>query len=162
MSSAQLQKGRGRARSTTHSTAPPPPSITPSTDISTTSTPLTFDNSSTSDSPAIDQSVSPRAITTDQSRPDTGYSSISTSSQPSPPTRPVVTTARGRGARLKRNVAPEDPHWTVSDLTAIQFRSNTRPVKPDELGTIGQPIQVIANYFPILQYPRRGLVYRYH
>ncbi|CAF4875810.1 unnamed protein product, partial [Rotaria socialis] len=59
MSSAQLQKGRGRARSTTHSTAPPPPSITPSTDISTTSTPLTFDNSSTSDSPAIDQSVSP-------------------------------------------------------------------------------------------------------
>ncbi|CAF3439875.1 unnamed protein product [Rotaria socialis] len=162
MSSAQLQKGRGRARSTTHSAAPPPPSITPSTDISTTSTPLTFDNSSTSDSPAIDQSVSPPAITTDQSRPDTGYSSISTSSQPSPPTRPVVTTARGRADRLKRNVAPEDPHWTVSDLTAIQFQSNTRPVKPDELGTIGQPIQVIANYFPILQYPRRGLVYRYH
>ncbi|CAM4856969.1 unnamed protein product [Rotaria socialis] len=93
---------------------------------------------------------------------ESGYSSISTSSQPSPPTRPVVTTARGRAGRWKRNVAPEDPHWTVSDLTAIQFQSNTRPVKPDELGTIGQPIQVIANYFPILQYPRRGLVYRYH
>ncbi|CAF3674415.1 unnamed protein product, partial [Rotaria socialis] len=43
---------------------------------------------------------------------ESGYSSISTSSQPSPPTRPVVTTARGRADRLKRNVAPEDPHWT--------------------------------------------------
>ncbi|CAF5194485.1 unnamed protein product, partial [Rotaria magnacalcarata] len=51
MSSPQLPKGRGRARSTTHSTAPPPPSITPSTDIST---PLTVDNSSISDSPATD------------------------------------------------------------------------------------------------------------
>ncbi|CAM4770677.1 unnamed protein product, partial [Rotaria magnacalcarata] len=159
MSSPQLPKGRGRARPTTHSTAPPPPSITPSTDIST---PLTVDNSSISDSPATDESVPSPTITTDQSRPETGYSSISTSSQPAPVTTPVVSTARGRADRLKRNVAPADPHWTVSDLTAAQFKSNKRPVKPDELGIIGQQIQVIANYFPIRQYPNRGLVYQYH
>ncbi|CAF5158588.1 unnamed protein product, partial [Rotaria magnacalcarata] len=64
---------------------------------------------------------------------ESGYSSTSTSSQPSPPTGPAVPTARGRGDRFKRNVAPADPHWTVSDLTAAQFKSNKRPVKPDEL-----------------------------
>jgi hypothetical protein len=47
--------------------------------------------------------------------------------------------------------------------------SNTDQLKPKiqlhklhESGTLGQAIQVIVTYFPVLQFPEGGLVYRYY
>jgi hypothetical protein len=99
---------------------------------------------------------------TDTSTPDTGFSSAPIDTQRS--TTVAKGKGRGRGgvAPLKQNVVPDDPHWTVTNLTDAQFNSISRPKKPDELGTLGQQIQVIANYFPILQFPHKGLVYKYH
>lgn len=162
MASAQPPKGRGRGRPTAQPTTPAPPSITPSTDVSTSSTPVTLDTPPSSVTPTTDVSVTTTPPTTDTSRPDTGFSSASTGFQSSVVSTPTVTKPKGRGQHLKRDVAPEDPHWTVTNLSQSQFNSNIRPKKPDELGTLGEDIKVIANYFPILQFPHKGLVYRYH
>ena len=35
-------------------------------------------------------------------------------------------------------------------------------MKPDEIGELGEKIQVNANYFPLLQFPYKGLVYKYN
>ena len=69
---------------------------------------------------------------------------------------------RDRGAHLKRKVAVPDSYWSLSDLTASQFKSNARPTKPIELGIIGQQIEVKVNYFPIVQFPETGYAYQYH
>ncbi len=74
----------------------------------------------------------------------------------------ATTSGLGRGGRLRRKIEVPDPHWTVSDLSIQQFRSNARPSKPTELGTIGQPIEVTVNYFPVRKFPDSGLVYQYH
>jgi hypothetical protein len=106
--------------------------------------------------------VSSTPLTLDTSAHDTGFSSSSSDIQPSPtPAQSAPKGGRGRGDHLKRNVAPADPHWTVTNLTDAQFHSSKRPKKPDELGRLGEQIQVIANYFAILQFPHRGLVYKY-
>jgi len=105
----------------------------------------------------------PTPTTTDPSRPDTDFSSASSDTRPTSTSSAAVATGRGRGrSTLKRNIVPDDPHWTVTNLTDAQFNSINRPKKPDELGTLGEQIKVIANYFPILQYPHKGLVYKYH
>lgn len=75
----------------------------------------------------------------------------------------TTTSGRGRGNRAvlrKQNEAP-DPVWTVSDLNEEQFHTNVRPSKPTEMGTVGQPIRVRVNYFPILQFPQHGDAYHY-
>ncbi len=147
---SQLVKGRGRGRARNH-----PPSITDSIAFSSsliaiiTSSTLPSENSST----------------IDNSRSDSGFSSTSPSIKyPTPsPTSIYASRGRGRGCRtsLREKAVPADPHWTVTNLTDAQFHSNKRPKKPDELGILGEQIQVIANYFPILQFPHRGLVYKY-
>jgi hypothetical protein len=108
------------------------------------------------------ESLSPNFSTRDDNSSESGFSSASTSCQSSVVSTPTVTKPKGRGQHLKRDVAPEDPHWTVTNLTQSQFNENIRPKKPDELGTLGEHIKVLANYFPILQFPHKGLVYRYH
>ncbi len=162
MASSQPTKGRGRGRGATHSTGPPPPSITPSTDISASTTPFTSDTTRSSDSPGTHESVSPIPTKIDASRPDTGFSSASSDTQPATMSSATIPKSKGRGTHLKKTIVPDDPHWMVTNLTDAQFNSISRPKKPDELGTLGQQIQVIANYFPILQYPHKGLVYQYH
>jgi len=156
MASSQAPKGRGRGRPTAHSSEPPPPSVT-----SVSTTPATADTTSSCVTPATDVAAAKTPITTDTSRPDTGFSSASSSFQPSTTATPV-SGGRGRGTHLKRNVVPADPYWTVTNLTNADFYSSDRPKKPDELGSLGQQIQVIVNYFPILQFPHKGLVYKYH
>ncbi len=75
----------------------------------------------------------------------------------------TATSHRGRGRGIPRRPVIEvpDPHWTVSDLSSDQFQSKVRPTKPTELGTIGQSITVLVNYFPIHQFPQEGFVYQY-
>jgi hypothetical protein len=161
MASSQTGRGRGRgARASASSTNPPPPSITPSTDISISTSPATEDNPPLTSTPIVHDPVSSTPSTDDTSAHDTGFSSSSTGTQPSSTSVPPAPKGKGRG-RTKQNVVPEDPHWTVTNLTEAQFHSTSRPKKPDELGTLGEQIQVIANYFPILQFPHRGLVYKY-
>jgi hypothetical protein len=137
---SQIVRGRGRGRQPIHSYYPFPPSITSPTDISRSTTPRRIDSSSS----------------------DTGFSSASSTSQLSETSSTSVPKGRARGDRLKQSVAPSDPYWTVTNLTAAEFNKHDRPTKPDELGTIGEQIQVIANYFPILNFPHKGLVYQYH
>jgi hypothetical protein len=163
MDSSQPAKGRGRPRVSANPTGPPAPAITSSTDASASSTPATIDTPTTSVISTTDVSAITTPTTATTSRPDTGFSSASSGFQPSATSSPTVPKGRGRGGeRLKQKLSPEDPHWTVTKLDNSQFYSNTRPTKPDELGILGDQIQVIANYFPILQYPHQGLVYRYH
>jgi hypothetical protein len=162
MASSQPAKGRGRGRGTIHSTVPQPPSNTPSTDISASVAQLTIDTSQSSDTPATHELASTTPTTIDTSRPDTGFSSASRDTQSAATSSKSAVQPKGRGTRLKPNVAPDDPHWTVTNLTRAQFDTNDRPKKPDELGTLGEEIQVIVNYFPILQFPHTGLVYRYN
>jgi hypothetical protein len=101
----------------------------------------------------------------DDDQLESGFGSVSSSTESftSPTTSVSIGygRGRGRGSLVKRNVVPDDLHWTVTDLTPNDFNSTVRPKKPDELGTLGQHIQVMANYFPILQFPHKGLVYRY-
>ncbi|CAF4340358.1 unnamed protein product [Rotaria sp. Silwood2] len=167
MSAPQPRRGRARGRSTVHSIEPPPPSITPSIDVSAATTPPTLDTPSSSSTPITNISVTTTTTTTDESRDDTEISSASSTCQPSIATPSTGTSVRGRGRPIKQNVVPkdvvpEDPYWTVTNLTNAQFHSNIRPTKPDELGTLGKQIQVIVNYFPILQFPHKYLVYKYH
>ncbi len=65
----------------------------------------------------------------------------------------------GRGSALKRQA--EMRLWKVSDLSNEQFKSTSRPSKPLESGTIGEPIIVKANYFPVTEFPQNGIVYQY-
>jgi hypothetical protein len=161
MASSQAPKGKGRARPITHSSEPPPPSVTSRIDASVSTTPATVDTTSSCVTPATDVAVAKTPTTTDTSRPESGFSSASSSFQPSTTATPTVSGGRGRGTHLKRNVVTADPFWTVTNLTNADFYSSDRPKKPDELGSLGQQIKVIVNYFPILQFPHKGLVYRY-
>ena len=68
---------------------------------------------------------------------------------------------RGRGDRLRQVGMVSDPHWVVSAFTADEFRTDRRPTKPTEQGNLGKPVRLLANYFPVLEYPNDGLVYRY-
>jgi hypothetical protein len=68
----------------------------------------------------------------------------------------TIPSGRGRGRQPKI-----DPRWIISDLTTDQFMSKARALKPIELGKVGHEIEVMVNYFPVLQFPRQGLVYQY-
>jgi hypothetical protein len=111
--------------------------------------------------------LSQNSSPTESKRSESGFYSASISPEYSTPSPTSIYSGHGRGrgrgrcARLRENATPEDPYWTVTNLTEAQFHSISRPKKPDELGTLGEQIQVIANYFPILQFPHRGLVYKY-
>ena len=177
MATSGAGRGRGRGKSSVNLPAP-------STPVSDTSSGITTSSSETA-APLLATIPSPVTaldIAQDENPSSTGISSVS-SDAPSPIVpEPTSTTSkgRGRGARFKSDQPPPppslssatptpaeptdtpDPYWTVSDLTNSQFYSTARAPKPDELGQIGREIQVIANYFPILQFPRYGLVYRYH
>jgi hypothetical protein len=140
-------QGRGRGRGRTEPF------------INSSNSPLRSPSSIISNEPS---SLSPS--TRDDNQSESGFYSgpSSIQSSKSSPTSIYSGRGRGRGTHLKRNIIPDDPHWIVTNLTDAQFNSISRPKKPDELGTLGQQIQVIANYFPILQYPHKGLVYQYH
>ncbi len=140
-------RGRGRSRSRTEV-------LTDSYNSSPFLTPTITSEVSLSESPS----------TTDNNRSESGFCSTSSSPKSliSSGTGVYNSHGRGRGVHLKRNVAPDDPHWTVTNLTDVQFNAIIRPKKPDELGTLGEEIQVIVNYFPILQFPHTGLVYQYN
>ncbi|CAF3728399.1 unnamed protein product [Rotaria sordida] len=137
----QSARGRGRGRQTTNSNGI---SLSPA---STTSSGV---------------SLSPTSSTKDDNQSESEFSSSSMDSKSSTLPQRITYDVRGRGRPLQRDIAPDDPYWTVSNLTNTQFHSNIRPTKPDKLGTLGQQIQVIVNYFPILQFPHKGLVYKYH
>ncbi|CAF1451736.1 unnamed protein product [Rotaria magnacalcarata] len=68
---------------------------------------------------------------------------------------------RGRGTHLRQKLKPPDPHWKVSELTTQQFNSKACPSPRDEQNNVGDEIKVLVNYFPILDFPRSGLVYQY-
>jgi hypothetical protein len=145
MSQFSLGRGKGRGRR-------------PQTEYSNGhSIPLT--SSANSVSPP-----SPSFSISDDYRFESGFCSAAsdTHSSISSQTSNRNVSARGRGTHLKRNVVPADPFWTVTNLTKADFWSSDRPKKPDELGSLGQQIQAIVNYFPILQFPHKGLVYKYH
>ena len=163
MASAQTGRGRGRGRGTASSTpAPPAPSITPTTDVSVTTSPIAVDPQPASSTPIASDPASITPAPIDTSTGDTGFSSGSSDAQSIPAPVSTVSKGRGRGVSTQKKViVPDDPHWTVTNLTQAQFYSTERPKKPDELGTLGQQIRVIANYFPILQFPQQGLVYKY-
>ena len=161
MASSQPGRGRARGRGQGSATAPPPPSITTPTDVSATTSPTPVDPQPTSSTPVAPDSGSVTPGPTDTSTADTGFSSGSSDVQSTVTPVSTVPKGRGRGGPGRKTTVPEDPYWMVTNLTHAQFHSNQRPKKPDELGTLGQQIQVIANYFPILQFPHRGLVYKY-
>ena len=79
-------------------------------------------------------------------------------------TSPATTAiGRGRGRRTVRKVEVDvpDPEWTVSDLSKDDFQTKTRPSKPSEVGTIGEQITVLVNYFPVVKFPQEGIAYQY-
>ncbi|UJR36677.1 hypothetical protein I4U23_029394 [Adineta vaga] len=97
-------------------------------------------------------------------RSDSGVSTASSddrSTQTTPDPIPIGR-GRGRGTLTKRINPPPDPFWTVTELSKEQFNTYQRPTKPDQLGDLGEQYRVFVNYFPILQFPRKGLVYQYH
>ncbi|CAF1368534.1 unnamed protein product, partial [Adineta ricciae] len=164
MTSAQQPKGRGRGRGTACATvAPPVPAITSVTDeLPISSTP---ENTAPSPSSLADDTISATSqkSTTDTTKStDTGFASTSSNVNQPTTTSSTVPRGRGRGGDPKRIDPPPDPFWTVTDLTQRQFSTNDRPIKPDQLGTLGQQIDVATNYFPVLHFPQKGLVYKYH
>lgn len=71
---------------------------------------------------------------------------------------------RIRGAtsyRADREIGTSDFHWTVSNLSQGQFNSDIRPFQPNEQGKFGEERQIVANFYPILEFPRSGFVYQY-
>jgi len=94
---------------------------------------------------------------------DADISSITGDMQTAVTSLTTTTSGRGRGRVIRPGRVTEvrDPHWSVSDLSIDQFKSNDRPSKPLEVGKIGDPITVIVNYFPIAQFPQEGIVYHY-
>ncbi|CAF1302297.1 unnamed protein product [Adineta steineri] len=104
---------------------------------------------------------------------EVNVATTSDSVEPLTTSQTTTMSGRGRGKNLKRKPVVPEPHmtididssnssWKVSDLNNHQFWSNDRPLKPVELGTLGQQIKVLVNYFPVLQFPHKGLVYQYH
>src|SRR5689334_18533282 len=81
-------------------------------------------------------SLSPNSSPKDDNQSESGFSSASSDIQLSTSAQTKISTGRGRGAHLKRNLVSEDPHWTVTNLTKIQFNSNIQPTEPNELGTL--------------------------
>jgi len=68
-------------------------------------------------------------------------------------------------SRIQNNQLTEFPTECVtlsSPLTTNELQPKIRLHKPDELGTIGQQIKVMVNYFLVLQFPQEGFVYEYH
>ena len=134
MATSQPQKGHGRARPASAAKGPPAPSISPTSDISVQPSP------------------------TSETQTDTHFESGVSTTQSTATTPKSV----GRGRALpKKNVIPHDPYWIVSNLTHQQFFTNERPHKPDELGTVGKVVTLLATYFQIFKFPHRGLVYKY-
>src|SRR5689334_2337965 len=86
--------------------------------------------------------ISSSIVDDNQSESDFSSASSYTKSSTSSQTNIYNGHGHGRGAHLKQNVVPDDPHWIVTKLTDAQFKSNIRPKKPNELGTLGDHIQV--------------------
>ncbi|CAF4318628.1 unnamed protein product [Adineta steineri] len=104
---------------------------------------------------------------------EVNVATTSDSVEPLTTSQTTTMSGRGRGKNLKRKPVVPEPHmtididssnspWKVSDLNNQQFWSNDRPLKPVELGTLGQQIKLWVNYFSVVQFPHKGLVYQYH
>lgn len=81
-------------------------------------------------------------------------------SEPPPPSNltvcsPVETKANSVSTEMTTNHAIDGPESNT------HVSSVNRIAKSDELGTLGRQIEVLVNYFPVLQFPQRGVVYRY-
>ncbi|CAF1400715.1 unnamed protein product [Rotaria sordida] len=125
--SSTMPKGRGRARST-QQMEPTPPTLTSSHDVSIIVT------------------------TTSNSNENYGTEASSASSK----LRPSAS-GRGRDQLSKQTPAvAEESRWVVSTLTIEDFKSNSRPSKPNDQCTLGEEIRVIVNFFPVVQYPQKG------
>ena len=168
MASSQIPKGRGRGRSAAASSTAPTPSITSNIDASRTPASATIDTSASFPTAINEPSTSTISTTSRPNTFSTSHSSASNTAQLLDPSPSVEGGggARGpglsRGSQLEQDTVLTDPYWIVTNLTDAQFNSNERPTKPDEIGELGEKIQVIANYFPLLQFPYRGLVYKYN
>ncbi|CAF3977665.1 unnamed protein product [Adineta steineri] len=104
---------------------------------------------------------------------EVNVATTSDSVEPLTTSQTTTMSGRGRGKNPKRKPVVPEPHmtididssnssWKVSDLNNQQFWSNDRPLKPVELGTLGQQIKLWVNYFSVVQFPHKGLVYQYH
>ncbi|UJR36678.1 hypothetical protein I4U23_029395 [Adineta vaga] len=163
MASGQPPKGRARGSRTTQTVAPSPPSITPTPDTQDSSLPTTVEITSSSLTPITDDTATVASRTTTATSTSNTAISPGSSDFGSPSTASsTVSTGRGRGTLIKRINPPPGPCWTVTELSKEQFTTNDRPTKPDQLGDLGEQYKVFVNYFPILQFPRKGLVYQYH
>ncbi|CAF1045850.1 unnamed protein product [Rotaria sordida] len=134
-------RGRGRGRASTRKIdeIPSPSIITPSPSVITSSP----------------------SIVTPSSEHDSAVSDDNSSSK-SQPVLPIGG-SRGRGFRRKqKQMVPSDPHHLDSTLTVDTLQPSIQSIKSAESGTIGDPIEVMVNYFAIVQYPKQGLVYQYY
>ncbi|CAF0788505.1 unnamed protein product [Adineta ricciae] len=92
--------------------------------------------------------------------------------EPPPPSIPVLNSTVCSSVEAKANCVPtemmtnqvmdgpEAKTSVSSDVMPVQ-RSLSRLAKSDELGTLGRKIEILVNYFPVLQFPQEGVVYRY-
>lgn len=67
-------------------------------------------------------------------------------------TPPPPVSGRGRG-RGKPKKADEE--------VGSAARPCTPPAKPSAIETLGEPITVRTNFFPIIRFPQRGIVHQY-
>ncbi|UJR09387.1 hypothetical protein I4U23_013630 [Adineta vaga] len=83
---------------------------------------------------------------------------------------PKVGRGRGQGRKISEQHEPPSPSLTaqasISTVLSPDISSSEKPIiriqKSNELGILGKKIDVLVNYFPILQFPQHGVVYRYH
>ena len=67
---------------------------------------------------------------------------------------PLAPPTSGRGRSRGRTPKADDE-------VRSPVQSHTPLAKPSTLGTLGEPIMVRTNYFPISQFPQRGIVHKY-
>ncbi|CAF1158155.1 unnamed protein product, partial [Didymodactylos carnosus] len=105
--------------------------------------------------------ISKRAVTTTNQSQITSVNDtlVTTSQITTTTTSSVISKKPGRSCFIPAN---ESSKFMVSELTSNQFLTNVRPLKPKEPGKLGQAIEVMVNYYPVTQYPKKGIVYQYH
>jgi hypothetical protein len=98
------------------------------------------------------------------------------SSSPDPTTNPIKSSntsqpvscmgrGRGRGIQRKKNegiITNLNDNNTTLTLSVDTLQLTDRPSKLSDKGTIGNEIRIMVNYFPVVQYPKDGLVYQYY
>jgi hypothetical protein len=184
MATSNLTKGRGHGRGRMIETNVK--YKVHNEDASIVETPSTIGNLSlvTPTSDCSSSSSSPSSKRND-SRPDTGISSIRGSLLLATPSSIIVPVGRGRGRGRGRGLntytdTPNSPSLTpisrneidnptingnASVTDAAQYKVDCSPMTHQEsfqsLGSIGEEIQVLSNYFAIDKYPEQGIVYEY-